>query len=334
MQVKLTDITIRQLPNPEKGHKMYWDTVVPGFGVRVTAKSKAYFIVYGTERRSKTLGKYPAMPLKTARDEAKRFQVTDTPKQQLQRLTDAREAYLRECDTKNAKKTVDQYRLYLEKVNKQSLSDVTRSDVDLNSPHAVMAWKVFFNWCIRNELTDSNPFAHTQAKWKSRNRVLTDGEIKKVWAYEFPPYSTYLKLLLLTGQRVNQFAQFQHSWIHDDLIHFPAEVMKGGRAHTLPVTPMVADLLDKHQPFNGWSKAKSRIDKFVTIPHWTNHDLRRTHSTIQAKLGTPLHVTEAILSHTSGQVSGIAAIYNQYDYLNESRTALVRLEDYVKQLVG
>ena len=52
MQMKLTDIAIRQLPNPEKGHKMYWDTVVPGFGVRVTAKSKAYFIVYGPERRA------------------------------------------------------------------------------------------------------------------------------------------------------------------------------------------------------------------------------------------------------------------------------------------
>ena len=313
---------------------MYWDTVVPGFGVRVTAKSKAYFIVYGTGRRSKTLGKYPAMPLKTARDEAKRFQVTDTPKQQLQRLTDAREAYLRECDTKNAKKTVDQYRLFLEKVNKQSLSDITRTDVDLNSPHAVMVWKVFFNWCIRNELTDSNPFAHTQAKWKSRSRVLNDSEIKEIWAYDFPPYSTYLKLLLLTSQRVNQFAQFQQDWVYDGLIHFPSEVMKGGKDHALPMTPIVASLLDKHQPFNGWSKAKSRIDRFVTIPHWTNHDLRRTHSTIQAKLGTPIHVTEAVLAHTSGAISGVAATYNRYSYLEESRTALLNFEKYISTLVS
>ena len=109
--------------------------------------------------------------------------------------------------------------------------------------------------------------------------------------------------------------------------------MKNRKAHTLPVTPMVSEPLDSHQPFNGWSKAKVRIDKHVTIPHWTTHDLRRTHSTIQAKLGTPIHVTEAILSHTSGTISGVARPYNRYSYLEESRAALLNFEGYITTLV-
>ena len=228
---------------------------------------------------------------------------------------------------------MDQYRHFLKQVEKPTLASVKRTDVDVSSPHAAMVWKVFLNWCIRNELIDKNPFAHIPTKWNTRNRVLNDDQIKAVWSYDFPPYSTHLKLLLLTGQRQGQFAQFQHSWISDDLIHFPAEVMKSGKPHALPLTPMVAELLDAHQPYNGWSKAKSRIDKFVTIPNGTPHDLRRTHSTIQAKLGTPIHVTEAILSHTSGTISGIAAIYNQYDYLKEAREALSKMEDYASRLV-
>lgn len=48
---------------------------------------------------------------------------------------------------------------------------------------------------------------------------------------------------------------------------------------------------------------------------------------------TRIHVTETILSHTSGTISGIAAIYNQYDYLKEAREAVLKMEDYISKLV-
>ena len=142
MREKLTTLAIEKLPHPDSGYKMYWDTVVPGFGVRVTAKSKSFFIIYGRRRQSKALGKYPAISLKQARDEAKRLQLdiaSDTPQLRLESLFAVREAYLSECEAKNARKTTDQYRLFLGKVDKPTLSDVTLHDIDVSSPHAVMA---------------------------------------------------------------------------------------------------------------------------------------------------------------------------------------------------
>jgi hypothetical protein len=43
-----------------------------------------------------------------------------------------------------------------------------------------------------------------------------------------------------------------------------------------------------------------------------------------ARLAVAPHVIEAILNHRSGIVSGVAAIYNRHDYLDEKRDALER----------
>jgi len=130
-------------------------------------------------------------------------------------------------------------------------------------------------------------------------------------------------------------AAIQPDWIESDTLTLPASVTKNKRTHTIPLTAttlaLVADC-----PFgkdggvlNGWSNGKRRIDAHVSIEHWTLHDLRRTFSTIQAQLGTPIHVTERILNHSTGSISGVSAVYNRHSYLDEMRTALERYEQHV-----
>jgi integrase len=58
------------------------------------------------------------------------------------------------------------------------------------------------------------------------------------------------------------------------------------------------------------------------LPEWHLHDLRRTCATELAILGVKQEVTEAILNHKTGKVSGVAAIYNRYEYQDEKREAL------------
>lgn len=325
--MKLTDIGIRQLPTPERGQKTYWER---GFGVRVSQGGSKSFVCKH-QGKLHTIGRYPNISLREARRAAIRLQAQEYPKQRSQRLSASLTAYLEECEAKNRPKTVEQYRHYLSQVQKERLENVQRTDIDLSCPHAVMSWKVFFNWCLRHELVDKNPFAYISAKVNERDRVLSSTEIKAIWHYEHQPYSTYLKLLLLTGQRRGQFQQFT---IDGELVTFPAAVMKNKRSHTLPITPTTTELLKRLEPYSGWSKAKARMDQALQLPHWTLHDLRRTHSTLQAQLGTPIHVTEAILSHVSGAVSGVARIYNRYDYLREAREALERLEAHVQAVVA
>ena len=44
-------------------------------------------------------------------------------------------------------------------------------------------------------------------------------------------------------------------------------------------------------------------DNEINIEPYTLHDLRRTFSSIMAKLGTPIHVTEKLLNHASGRAA-------------------------------
>lgn len=326
--MRLTALQIEQLPIPVKGQKTYWDG--HGFGVRVSqGGSKSFVVMYGTDRRLKTLGKYPSMTLKTARQEAQKVKLSDTPQTRLDSLSDARDAFLRDCESRLRPATVAQYDFYLQKTDQTKLSRITKQSVTDTTPHCIASWKAFFNWCIRHEFVGRNPFAFSKVTYTSRSRVLSDDEIKAIWDYDFPPYSDYLRLQILTGQRIGQWKDYT---LADDTIIFPASIMKGGKEHTIPLTEWTRSLLPIAS-FNGWSKAKKRLDQHVQIEPWKQHDIRRTFSTTMASLQVPLHVTEAILAHSSGSISGVAATYNRYNYLIEMRAALETYEKHHHSLV-
>lgn len=61
------------------------------------------------------------------------------------------------------------------------------------------------------------------------------------------------------------------------------------------------------------------------MTNWRIHDLRRTGASYLAKLKTAPYIIEKILDHVSGEISGVAAIYNRYGYDEEKRRALAHL---------
>ena len=56
--------------------------------------------------------------------------------------------------------------------------------------------------------------------------------------------------------------------------------------------------------FQGYSKAKARLDQLSGVSDWTLHDLRRTVVSGMARLGVAPHVADKILNHQSGTISG------------------------------
>lgn len=74
--------------------------------------------------------------------------------------------------------------------------------------------------------------------------------------------------------------------------------------------------------------------KPIDVPDYTLHDLRRTFSSTHAMLGTPIHVTEKLLNHVSGTVSGVAAIYNRHSYMDEMHAAIADYEAHLAKLVA
>ena len=73
----------------------------------------------------------------------------------------------------------------------------------------------------------------------TRQRVLSDAEIREVWAAAEAvggPYGAFVKMLLLTGQRRNEVAGMRRSEIEDAVWTVPAERMKSGRRHEVPLS--------------------------------------------------------------------------------------------------
>lgn len=53
-----------------------------------------------------------------------------------------------------------------------------------------------------------------------------------------------------------------------------------------------------------------------------------------AKLGVPIHITERLMNHSSGAISGVAAIYNRYDYADEMMQAVKSYENELKIILN
>ncbi len=146
-----------------------------------------------------------------------------------------------------------------------------------------------------------------------------------------------------------------------DLWRLSADRTKNGRAHDVPISEAVRDILagvervkggaglyhttTGETPLSGFDKGRDRIAKRmeeiaakergepVVIPRWTFHDLRRTCATGMARLGMPVRVTEAVLNHVSGTGGGIVAVYQRHDFADEKRQALDAWARFVADLV-
>jgi integrase len=197
----------------------------------------------------------------------------------------------------------------------------------------------FFGWVIREgiRLPEGNVASYTNKRdEKSRERVLSDAELKAIWgACLDDDYGAVLKLLMLTGQRANEIALLSWDELHDEQIVLPGERTKNARAHIVPLSEPAKAILANFRKgnrryvfgrddtgFQGWSKSKERIDAQLKLPHWTVHDLRRTVATHMAELGVQPHIIEAVLNHVSGHKGGVAGIYNRATYDKEKREAL------------
>jgi integrase len=362
--VRLTDISLRSLPSPERGQVDYWDQLLPCFGCRVSQGGTKTFILKKDNRRI-SIGRFPVISLTQARTEAKRLLAEHTLGQLRARpisIAAAREEFLADCARKNRVRTVADYRRLLTKYLsfKDALQEVSHSDITrrlnrIGAPsernHALVAGKVFFNWAVKKRYLSDNPVeGATQHATVARSRVLSDEEIRAIWLACDGVFGTIVKLLILTGQRRGEIAALRREWIDPAkrVITLPASITKNRREHLLTYGTLVSDLLDavpatvgllfpargKDTPFNGFGKCKLALDNRARIEPWTLHDIRRTFATNLAALGTAPHVVERLLNHASGTISGVAAIYNRFQYMDEMRAAIALWEQHLGSLLS
>ncbi len=370
-KMRLTDLQIKRLQPPERGQKTVFDEALPGFGIRISqGGSKSFVVMYGGKRRLKTIGRYPAVTLADARKDARRLLLELQDSDRLQppmrpvRFSEARSRFLADSKARNKPRTHKDYTRLLTKhfpfnmdVDKVNRSDIMSAVEGLTQTpseqgHAFVAIRVMMNWCERQGLVERSPVPRMSVTQSTRNHILSDLDLRSVWqrADEHGyPFGPIVQLLILTGQRRGEIAALQRSWIEDDLIVFPEGFTKNKRQHRVPLSDKARDILTSlpetgdlffpargrlERCFNGWGKSKSKFDQDLDAAPYVLHDLRRTFSSNMARIGTPIYVTERLLNHISGTVSGVAAIYNRYSYLDEMRLAVAAHDDFLAKLLG
>jgi integrase len=370
----LSDRSLKALAAPETGQATHWDQSLSGFGVRVSqGGAKSFVVVYGPNRTRKTIGRYPTISLKQARDKAKELLAEFTLGIDTRRSISwsaARERFLKDCERKNKTNTVAYYRKRLDahfRFGNKNLADLAKQDV-LNKirrietsaseqHHAFVAARTLFNWAVREDYLVASPLQGVRGfkPAHARERVLNDEELKVVLRQaQFAPYpyGRIVELLILTGMRRSEAAHIEWGFVNagEALITLPASLTKNGRAHAFPIGKHLAFTLENIPQinqylfpsnhvlgtvFNGWGKAKARFDSALkNVEPYTLHDLRRTFATTHAKIGTPIHVTEKLLNHVSGTISGVAAVYNRHSYLEEMRMAIIQYDEYLAELLA
>jgi integrase len=213
-----------------------------------------------------------------------------------------------------------------------------------------------FDWLVRKRRVDKNPCASVPRPDtpKARDRVLTNTEIVKFWraaGAAGKPFETALKLLLLTGCRLNEVTGMRYEELSEDGTQWtvPGSRTKNHRPHIVSFPPFARALLAEVQriegldlvftttgrsPVSGWTKVKSRLDQAMgNPPHWVLHDLRRTAATGMAEIGIDPHIVEAVLNHVSGAKAGVAGTYNRAAYAAQKKAALERWAAHVEGLV-
>ncbi|MAQ81705.1 MAG: integrase [Maritimibacter sp.] len=235
--------------------------------------------------------------------------------------------------------------------------DIIQKSAPIGVNRALAHLKHLMSWSVERGIIDASPIAGMKppSKEKPRERVLSNDELSVLWAAcddEGYPFGDCMKLLMLSGQRRAEVAEMRWSEIdlENRLWSLPSQRAKNGRQHTVPIADAMLDVLRRvprflnsdfvfttkgTTPISGFGRLKKRLDKsfHVDAAPWTPHDLRRTMSTNMAQLGVPQPVTEALLNHKTGVVSGVAAIYNVYSYADEKREALGAWSQHVMKLI-
>jgi len=213
--------------------------------------------------------------------------------------------------------------------------------------------KAFLSWCVGRAILEVSPAQGLKApyKEKARDRVLSDMELAAVIRAARRigfPYGDIVELLALTGQRRQEIVALTRDEIDFDarVLRFQGFRTKNGKPHTVHIScpalailerlPMTNSFLlssNAAASFQNFSAYKRELDALSGVIGWRLHDLRRTCVSGMARLGVAPHIADKILNHQTGTISGVAAVYQRYEFMEERTYALERWGEHVAKLV-
>jgi integrase len=373
---RLTDRAIGTLlPAPKGKRLLLWDATIPGFAVRVTDTGAKSFVLvtrypsdkHPTPRAIGTVGKISLASARTKAGEWLEL-IADGIDPKRQAATEKANTLQAICENYMAReghklRSIDQQKATLERLvyprlGQRPIADIRRSEIVrlmdeiADQRGAAMAGvtlqviRKVMNWHATRDDTFHSPIVKgmSRGKSKARQRVLSDDELRKVWAASADGSGVFgrlVRFLLLTATRRNEAAQMHRSELHGSDWIIPAERYKTNLPHLVPLSQAALALLPAEGewmftaygtgPVRGFSGLKTAFDTACAVSGWTLHDLRRTARTLMSRAGVSADHAERCLGHVLGTIRGT---YDLHSFATEKRQAFEALAGQVDRIVN
>jgi integrase len=371
---QLTDRAIAALrPAPKGQRTLVWDALVPGLAVRVTDRGSKSFVLVTRYPRSpnptaRALGTVGALGLADARDRAREWHKliaagTDPAHARASAAANTLSAICNDFLTREGAKlrTADWSRGILARLvyptlGSRPISALRRTDIvalldrieDDNGP--VMADRTLaiirrvMNWHATRSDDFRSPIVRGMSRGNgvSRDRILTDDELRALWHSTEGVFGMIVRFLLLTAARRSEAAEMEWSEVAGSDWLLPAARNKTGQDLLRPLSAAAQAILAAQprgewvfsltgrRPLTGIVPLKAAIDAASGVRGWTLHDLRRTARSLMSRAGVSSDHAERCLGHVIG---GVRGVYDRHAYREEKRQAFEALAALIARIV-
>jgi integrase len=164
------------------------------------------------------------------------------------------------------------------------LDEIADSGRETTANRTLAYLRKFLNWCVERDILEISPATGVKppAKENKRERVLSDAEIRLFWqacADAGQPFGPLGKLLLLTGQRRGEVGEMTEAEISGDTWNLSRERTKNGRAHVVPLSKAARAVL------GGVERVRGKAGYLFTTTGTTPvSGFSKAHSIISAKM--------------------------------------------------
>ena len=346
----------------------YFDTQVSGLALRVSESHKSWTLHYtlGGKRRRLTFGAYHAISLASARtraDEAKAAiaqghdpqAIASETLQAICELYMARDgAKLRSAEWR---KSALERHVY-PTLGARPIAEIRRSEIvrlldriEEGSGPAMATLTLaiirkVMNWHASRSDDFLSPIVRGMARTieQARDRILSDDEIRKVWAANSGIFGAYVRFLLLTAARRNEASEMTWAEIEGGDWTLPAARNKTKVDLVRPLSRAAREIIealprrgsfvfttnDGLKPISSLSLFKRRLDAASGTKGWTLHDCRRTARSLMSRAGVPTDHAERCLGHVIG---GVRGVYDRHEYHAEKQQAFEALAALIERIV-
>jgi integrase len=223
------------------------------------------------------------------------------------------------------------------------------ADVCLATLGRVMVWHSSRDDDFRSPIVRGMGRAKPVAE-RSRTRILSDGELKCVWAAaaDMPVFGQLVQFLVLSGARKSEAANMTSDELSADGVWtLPPERDKAKQGIVRPLSALALAILASvprinnsqfvfttrgKRPFRSFHEGKRELDKRSGVGNYVLHDLRRCSRSLMSRAGVDPDVAEMLLGHRVGNT--VRQTYDRHSYAAEKKLGYEKLATLVQNIVS